>query len=175
MRRWLAALAAVMALGTSPASQVDPWVPLRFLAGNWTGSTLTQPVAGTSERTYSFVLADAFMQERTRTMYEPRQRNGPRETEEKWSLFGFDRSRGLLTARRYHQDGYVITYFLDASASTPTRLVFQSESLANFAPNWRAREIYEIVSEDEFIETFEVAEVGKDYEVHSQTRFTRVR
>lgn len=175
MRRWLAALAAFVAVGTCPASQVDPWVAMRFLAGNWTGTVLAQPMAGTSERTYAFVLADAFMQERTRTTYEPKQRNGRRETQEKWSLFGFDGSRGLLTSRRFHQDGYVISYVLDTSASTPTRLVFQSESLANFAPNWRAREIYEIVSEDEFIETFEVAEVGKDYEMHSQVRFTRVR
>jgi hypothetical protein len=34
---------------------------------------------------------------------------------------------------------------------------------------------YEIVGADEFIETFEIAEPGKEFQVYSQTRLTRTR
>jgi hypothetical protein len=38
-----------------------------------------------------------------------------------------------------------------------------------------ARETYEVVSPDEFVETFELASGGGPYEIYSKARFKRVR
>ena len=55
------------------------------------------------------------------------------------------------------------------------RLVFESEALENVPATWKARETYEVISPDEFIETFELSQGGKPHEVYSRTHFNRVR
>lgn len=42
-------------------------------------------------------------------------------------------------------------------------------------PAWKARETYEVVSPDEFVETFELQAGAGAFEVYSRTRFKRVR
>lgn len=46
-----------------------------------------------------------------------------------------------------------------------------SAAATNIAPGWRGRETYRIVNDDEFIETFALAEPGKDFATYSETRF----
>ncbi|MND02594.1 hypothetical protein D3C83_220290 [compost metagenome] len=53
-------------------------------------------------------------------------------------------------------------------------MVFDSESFENFDNSWKARETYDFVSPDEFVETFELAPPGKPFEVYSRNRFRRV-
>ncbi len=52
-------------------------------------------------------------------------------------------------------------------------LLFESESFENFSNSWRARETYEFISPDEFVETFELAAPGQDYEVYSRATLMR--
>jgi hypothetical protein len=62
---------------------------------------------------------------------------------------------------------------LTTSESRRGRLVFTSESFENFDNSWRAREIYEIRSPDEFVEIFELQAPGKGFEVYSRNTFKR--
>jgi len=52
-------------------------------------------------------------------------------------------------------------------------LVFESESFENFSNQWKARESYELVSTDEFIETFELAAPGKAFSTYSRNHLKR--
>jgi len=52
-------------------------------------------------------------------------------------------------------------------------IVFTSESIENIPAGYRARETYKILSPDEFIEVFETAEPGKEFEVYSEGHFKR--
>ena len=54
-------------------------------------------------------------------------------------------------------------------------VAFVSEALENIPAGYRARETYTILSPDEFIERFDIAEPGKDFELYSEARFKRVR
>ena len=54
-----------------------------------------------------------------------------------------------------------------------TYLIFDSVNFENFSNEWKARESYEVISPDEFIETFELAEPGKDFAVYSTNHFKR--
>ena len=53
--------------------------------------------------------------------------------------------------------------------------MFESEALENVPAGWKARETYQVVSADEFVETFELASGAGAYEVYSTARFKRVR
>jgi hypothetical protein len=52
-------------------------------------------------------------------------------------------------------------------------LVFLTESIENIPAGWRGRESYRILNSDEFVEVFELAAPGKEFEVYSENRFKR--
>jgi hypothetical protein len=155
-------------------SQTDRFAALRFFAGTWRGDQTGQPGQGTAERTYRFVLNDRFLQEMNTSTYAPQEKNKNGEVHHHMSLISYDRARRLFVFRQFHTEGFVNTY-----VQHPTRddkkLVFVTEAIENIPPGYRARETYTIVSHDEFIERFEIAEPEKEFELYSEGRFRRVR
>lgn len=155
--------------------QSDPWAPIRRFAGTWDGQSEGHPGQGTVARTYLFVLADRYLHERNVSTYPPQEANETGEIHEHWSFFSYDRRRATFVLRQFHQEGFVNQYRLNAEESAADRLVFESEGFENLDNDWRARETYVFGSEDQFEETFELAEPGKDLHVYSSTRFERRR
>jgi hypothetical protein len=68
----------------------------------------------------------------------------------------------------------VNTYLQQPTADDKT-MVFVSEAIENIPAGYRARETYTIVSRDEFIERFEIAEPGRDFEPLGSISPTRQR
>jgi len=155
-------------------SKPDPWAPIKFLEGKWTGSAQGEPGVGTVQRSYEFVLGHRFLYERNISRYEPKQGGDSGEVHEHRSMFSFDKRRNRLVLRQFHQEGFVNQYVMDVERSSAERFVFVSEAFENLAPEWRARETYEVVSKDEFIEIFEIAPPGKEFSVYSRSSFKRV-
>lgn len=52
---------------------------------------------------------------------------------------------------------------------------FVTESIERLPPGWRARETYNIIDKKEFVEVFELAKPGEDFEVCVQNRMKRKR
>jgi hypothetical protein len=156
-----------------PEPKTDPWLSLRFLVGEWQGQASGQPGTGSVARRYEFILKDRFLHERNTSTYPPQEKNKAGEVHEHWSLLSFDRKRQAILFRQFHQEGFVVTYALNPALSGPGKLVFESELLENLSPAMKARETYEVLSKDAFIETFEIAEPGKPFEVYSRNRFQR--
>ena len=52
-------------------------------------------------------------------------------------------------------------------------IVFVNTAIENIAPGWRARETYRILSDNEFVETFALAEPNQDFNTYSETHFRR--
>ena len=160
--------------GNAPAPVVaDPWAHVRFLEGDWTGVAEGEPGVGTVHRSYQFILGYRFLHERNVSAYSPKQPNTPGEVHEHWSLLSFDKQRQRLVLRQFHQEGFVNQYVEVAGERTPRRLVFTSEAFENLDGRWRAREIYDVGSPNDFTETFELAEPGKELQVYSKTSFRR--
>jgi hypothetical protein len=98
----------------------------------------------------------------------------------------WSRRSAEVTAHLYHsRAGYrkdpiagVQEGFVNQFAMMPTNvggpLVFESEALENVPKGWKARETYQVISNDEFVETFEIASTGP-YEIYSRSRFKRKR
>ncbi len=170
------ALAFFLLLQASPPERatpaVDPWAPVRFLIGQWTGETEGEPGKGTVTRSYRFVLKDRFIHEQNVSTYPPQPKNEKGEVHEHWSFLSCDRARHTLVLRQFHQEGFVNQYVLQPGGAQGA-LVFESEALENVPAGWKARESYRVVSPDEFVETFEIASDGKTFSVYSQTRFRR--
>ena len=55
------------------------------------------------------------------------------------------------------------------------KIVFMSFEIENIPPGWRARETYEIVDDNEYIETVELAAPGKEFTVYSKATMKRKR
>jgi len=151
----------------------DPWAPVRVLTGTWDGTSEGESGTGTVRRTYEFILKDRYLHEKNVSTYPPQEANKPGEVHEHWGFFSYDRKRSNLVFRQFHQEGFVNQYVLNTGLSTPQKLVFDSEGFENFDNTWTARETYEIVSNDEFIETFELGAPGAELQVYSRNHFKR--
>jgi len=151
----------------------DPWLPIRRLFGDWSGSSTGVSGEATVTRRYSPVLDGRFVNETNTSVYPPQPRNQSGERHQHWGMFSYDRARKLLVLRHFHIEGFVNTYRQVVDAERPQALVFESEVFENFSNAWRARETYEFVGDDEFIETFELAAPGKAFETYSRTVLKR--
>lgn len=158
----------ILLFATSLTSQ-SVWEPLKFLEGSWQGTGKGKPGISSVERTYEFVLNGKFLSARNKSVYAPQPANPKGETHEDRGMISFDRARKRFIFRQFHVEGFVNTYVSDEGKP----MVFVSEAIENIPPGWRARETYTVINADEFTETFELAEPGKDFEVYSEARLKR--
>jgi hypothetical protein len=150
-----------------------PWQEVQRFVGRWSGVATGRAGEGTVEREYSPVMNGRFIHEVNVTRYPPQEKNKNGEVHEHWGVFSHDKARQLIVLRQFHVEGFVNTYRQVPSADGPASLVFESETFENFSNAWQARERYEFISADEFVETFELAPPGKPYELYSRNHFRR--
>jgi len=177
VRSVAAILLCVTALAGAAAAaeqDADRWLPLRRLVGEWTGTTSGRAGDGTVTRKYVFVMKDRYIHETNTSRYPPQEKNKSGEVHEHWGIFSYDKARKLLVLRQFHIEGFVNTYRQVVATEGDAALVFESESFENFSNSWKARESYEFLSNDEFIETFELAAPNKPFEPYSRNHFKRV-
>jgi hypothetical protein len=155
-----------------PAVKSDPLAPLRFFVGVWRGEQNGEPGHGASDRTYSFVLKDRFLQVKNTSTYPPQEKNRAGEIHQDMGMIGYDKARKKFVFRQFHVEGFVNTYVQEESSDTK-KIVFVSEAIENISPGWRARETYLILNDNEFIERFELAEPGKDFALYAEARLKR--
>ncbi|HEY6400989.1 MAG TPA: hypothetical protein VI479_06245 [Blastocatellia bacterium] len=153
--------------------QPDAWEPLKYFVGSWEGEAKGQPGNGKVGREYQFVLNGKYLQSKNKSTYPPQEKNPKGEVHEDWGLFSYDRGRNQFVLRQFHVEGFVNQYALDRAASNDKTIVFVTESIENIPAGWRARETWRILSNDEFVEVFELAAPGKEFEVYSENRFKR--
>jgi hypothetical protein len=86
-----------------------------------------------------------------------------------------EKSAQKLVLRQFHVEGFVNHYVLDRISEDGRTIVFVTVAIENIPSGCRGRETYEVLSTDEFVETFAVAPPGKDFETYSQARSRRTR
>jgi len=167
----LAVLSASAA--TTPSPMNDRWGRVRFLLGTWEGTATGQPGKGTVQRTYELVLDGQFIEERNTSRYDAKAPGAKPEVHEHRGFMSYDKTRKTFMLRHFHEEGFVNLYALNADKSMPEYLIFDSVTFENFSNEWKARESYEVISPDEFVEIFELAEPGKDFVEYSRNHFRR--
>jgi hypothetical protein len=166
---------SVTATVCAAAAEVDEWLPVRRFVGEWIGTSSGAPGEGAVTRKYSFVMNGRYVQETNISRYPPQEKNKSGEVHEHWGMISYDKQRKLLVLRQFHVEGFVNTYRQVVSSPDATKLVFESEAFENLSNAWKARETYEFISDDEFVETFELAPPGKPFETYTRARFRRDR
>jgi hypothetical protein len=151
----------------------DVWEPLKFFVGKWEGTGNGKSGTSKVERDYRFVFNNKFLQVQSRSVYEPQQKKPKGEIHEESGMISFDKARKQYVCRQFHVEGFVIQYV--STSSDDQTIVFTSESIENIPAGWRARETYKIVSPDEFVEVFELAEPEKDFVVYTENRLRRMK
>ena len=162
--------------GPAPAEEKPPeelWNLVRFMEGTWAGKAEGRFGSATVERTYSFVLDGTYLHERNTSTYPPQEKNPKGEVHDHWSFMSLDRGRRTLVLRQFHDEGIVNQFVLRLDLTTEGTIVFESEAIENFQEGWRAREIYRLTSDDEFVEEFQLAPPEKDFQVFIETHFER--
>lgn len=163
------------AAAQSAEHKVDMWAALRSLQGQWQGKSSGQPGEGSVVRQYEFILNERFLHERNTSTYPPQEKNKMGEVHQHWSFFSFEKKRKTILFRQFHQESFVVTYALNSAESSARKLVFESEQFENVPSTWKARETYELISENDFVETFELAQDGHSYVVYSRAHFQRAK
>jgi len=166
-------LATVLLVAASQFSASDVWVNMRFFVGRWEGTSTGEAGNGTVSRTYQFVLNNKFIEVRNKSTYPPQERNPKGEVHEDWGMFSYDSARKKFVFRQFHGEGFVNQYVMQSQSNQ--EIIFASEAIENLSRTYHARETYRIVNADEFVERFEIAEPGRDFEVYSETKFRRIK
>lgn len=151
----------------------DRWAPFRYFLGAWTGIGEGKPGHGELERRYELVLAEKFIHIQTRAVYEPQEQNLKGEVHEDWGLLGYDETRQAYVLREFHVEGFVNQYTLREMSEDGRKLVFVTEAIENIPSGWKARTTYEILGEDAFRETFDLAAPEKSYDCYITSELHR--
>jgi hypothetical protein len=175
MMRVLAVLMGVAMASSAGAraqspQKPDPFAPVAFMLGKWTGTTEGEPGKGTATREYARALNNRFIRITNRSEYPPQEKNPKGEVHHDEGFFSFDRARKRIVLRQFHVEGFFNQYVQEADGS----LVFTSEAIENIPAGYKARETYIQIDADHFDEVFELAEPGKPFAVYSRTKFARV-
>lgn len=160
-------------LGEQTKPPADVWQPFNFFVGKWEGTGTGKPGVSNVEREYRLTLNNKFMHVHNVSTYEPQPKNPKGEIHEDWGMISFDKSRKQFVFRQFHVESFVIQYVSTSISDDGKTIVFASEGIENIPAGWRARETYKIINADEFVEVFELAGPGKDFEIYSEGRLHR--
>lgn len=156
-------------------NEIDRWKPFRFFLGSWKGTASGQVGDGTVERSYSLTLADQFIEVRNRSVYPPQKTNPSGEIHEDLGFISYDKDRSLYVMREFHVEGYVNHYVLESHADDHQSFIFVTESIENIAAGWRARTTLDVISEDSFRETFDLAGPDHEWACYITNEFVRAQ
>lgn len=115
-----ACFASVCALAQTPA---DPWKPLRFLIGEWTGEGGGGPGQGSGAFSLGFELNGKVLIRRNLSEY-PAQGGRPAERHEDLMIVYLDEASSAARAIFFDSEGHVIRYRVAAAGAG---VVFESE------------------------------------------------
>lgn len=167
-------LLSLMATAQEPVAK-SPFDPIKFFAGHWRGTSHGEPGEGKGERHYEFVLGGKFLRVSNKSVYPQQEKNPKGEVHEDFGFFSFDRQRKKLLLRQFHDEGFVNEYVEQEGTRGGKTLVFETERIENIPDGWRARETYKILSQDEYIEVFELTEPQKEFQLYSESHWKRVK
>jgi hypothetical protein len=149
------------------------WSPFKYFIGKWAGDGKSGSGNGKYERTYQFIFNKRFIEVRNKSTYPPTEKNLKGEVHEDLGYISFDKIRKTFVLRQFHIEGFVNQYKLDSISPDKKTIVFRSENIENIAAGFAARESYQLLNENEFIESFELAEPEGSFEVYSKVKLIR--
>lgn len=144
--------------------QTNPLDRISFIKGDWigTGSGFGNNKSKI-ESSFQLVMDGKYIEVKNESRFEPTEKNPEGEHHIDNGFMSFDHKRKLIVFRQFNIEGYINQYILNDSLSTDSILVFETESIENFAPGGKARWTIKKVSENEIETIFDVSFPNKEY------------
>lgn len=155
------------------SKQDSIWSPFKYFIGKWEGKGMVEEVSGKYERSYQFIFNNKFIEVKNKSTYPPTDKKPKGEVHEDLGYISYDKVRKAFILRQFHIEGFVNQYKIDSIAPDKKTIIFLSENIENIAPGFKAKESYHLLNENEFIETFELAEPNGSFEVYSKVKLIR--
>ena len=146
------------------------WERFEAFVGSWRGTGEGHSGTSRIERSYELILGDRFLQVKSTSVYPPQEKNPKGEHHHEIGLISYDKVRAVFVFRQFHIEGFVNQYVSESLDP----ITFVTEAIENIPDGWRARETYVFEGPDTFVERFELAAPGKDYDLYSENRMQRV-
>ena len=144
---------------------------LQFLIGSWQGQGEGFGQKSEVEHTYQSLFQGQFIQSKTKSTTR-----GPDgkvlEVHEDLGLFSYDGARQLVVMRGFYSEGYVNTYLMEDTGDAKNQLIFTTESTEN-AGGMRARLRLQIISEDQYEMTLDLAQGESEFKPCQKTRMRK--
>jgi hypothetical protein len=150
------------------SKQDSIWSPFRYFIGKWNGTGAVEGDNGNYERSYQFIFNKRFIEIRNKSTFAPTEKNPKGEVHEDLGYISYDKKRKAFILRQFHIEGFVNQYKLDSISKDGKTIVFTTEAIENIPDGWKAKETYRLIRDNEFTETFELAEPNKPFEVYSK-------
>ncbi len=138
----------------------DVWEPLKFLEGTWVGET---PGVSKVKQTYKFVLNGHFLHMKTRSVFEPTEKNPNGEVHEDFGVFSYDQARKTFVMRGFYVEGFVNTYVMENISEDGKAFTFMTEHVENAPEGTKAKLEFKVLSGDEIEQSFHVAFPGREF------------
>ncbi len=138
----------------------DVWEPLRFLEGTWEGE---DPGVSKVTQIYQFVLNGNFLHMKTRSVFEPTEKNPKGEVHEDFGIFSYDRARETFVMRGFYVEGFVNTYVMDDISGDGKNFTFLTEHVENAPEGTKAKLVFKVLGADEIEQSFHVAFPGREF------------
>jgi hypothetical protein len=147
--------------------------PFKYFIGSWEGQSKGEMGIGKSYREYKYFLSGSYLEVRNKSVHAPQEKNAKGSLHEDFGIISFDQARKRFIFRQFHVEGFVNQYVLSFITPDDKAWIWQTESIENMLPGWRAKETHKIISKDEFVELFELAPPGKEFFTFAETTFKR--
>ena len=172
-------LFVIMLMSTGVLAQnedkIKKWEPFNFLIGKWEGNGVGKFGDSKVEREYEYFMGGTYLIGKNKSNYEKQERNPEGEIHDNWDIISYDKIRSKYVMRQFHAEDIINTYTLDSSKVAEGIYEFESEAIENFGVGWKAKEVYKILNEDEFIEVFYLAPPNKEYSEYVRNTFKRIK
>ncbi len=149
----------------------DPWAPVQFLIGNWSGTGSGQPgevISGTTS--FSFDLGQAILVRKNRAQFAPRPEEKAGALHEDLLIIYREVGESKFRAIFFDNEGHVIHYRVSLPANQPS-VVFESDA-SDQAPRFRL--VYEMGSNGMLSVEFMVAPPGGEFKTYTKGTIKRV-
>jgi hypothetical protein len=174
MKKIIILLVTIISVAYTQTTKTDSlWSPFKAFTGEWIGKGEGEPGKGYYTASFSFVLGKKYLEIKNRSVYPPKTKEAKEEVHEDIGYISYDYTRKKFVLRQFHIEGFVNQYILESISSDGKTMVFITEQIENIPAGWKAKETFQWIGENEFTETFELAEPGKDFMLYTKTVFKR--
>jgi hypothetical protein len=150
------------------------WEPFNFLIGKWEGSGTGKFGESKIEREYEYLMGGTYIIGKNKSTYEEQEKNPKGEIHDHWDIISYNKVKAKYVFRQFHAEDITNTFSLDSLNAAQGILEFESVWIENFIEGWKAKEVYKILNENEFVEIFYLAAPGKEYAEYIRNTFKRI-